>query len=64
MLDTIYSVLYNDNTFAIIDIIYGRVYKMFTSITKRDGRVEAFDKVKITKAIFKAAETTNILPVS
>ncbi len=28
---------------------------MFTSITKRDGRVEAFDKVKITKAIFKAA---------
>ena len=29
--------------------------KMFTSITKRDGRVEAFDKVKITKAIFKAA---------
>ncbi len=41
---------------------------MFTSITKRDGRVEAFDKVKITKAIFKAAvacgETTNILPVS
>ena len=26
--------------------------KMFTSITKRDGRVEAFDKVKITKAIF------------
>ena len=28
---------------------------MFTNITKRDGRVEAFDKVKITKAIFKAA---------
>jgi len=29
--------------------------KMFTKITKRDGRVEAFDKDKITKAIFKAA---------
>jgi len=28
---------------------------MFTKITKRDGRVEAFDKDKITKAIFKAA---------
>lgn len=28
---------------------------MFTKITKRDGRVEAFDKEKITKAIFKAA---------
>lgn len=28
---------------------------MFTKITKRDGRVEDFDRVKITKAIFKAA---------
>lgn len=37
---------------------------MFTSITKRDGRVEAFDKVKITKAIFKAAGMTSILPAS
>lgn len=28
---------------------------MFTNIIKRDGRVELFDKSKITKAIFKAA---------
>lgn len=28
---------------------------MFAKITKRDGRIEPFDKQKITKAIFKAA---------
>lgn len=28
---------------------------MFTQIVKRDGRVESFDRSKITKAIFKAA---------
>ena len=51
MLDTIYGMLYNDGTLK--KFVKQEEMKMFTNITKRDGRVEAFDKTRKSKQMLR-----------